>query len=169
MADVVSFLQPTLGTESRCWKVFSLQSEEINHSHHKKHKSNMKRYWKRKLNTTSWPLPLRIWKRMILHTKQECARFSNPALHSDAMKEGQRGVQVSHVFIENGISLAMTTEKNKNREQTSAFLILKKKWNMITNLNSFSSTILEGKDWLVTIQSPKKIIFFSPRYFWDQK
>lgn len=64
---------------------------------------------------------------MILHTKQECARFSNPALHSDAMKEGQRGVQVSHVFIENGISLAMTTEKNKNREQTSAFLILKKK------------------------------------------
>lgn len=87
---------------------------------------------------------------MILHTKQECTRFSTLLLDLNAMKEGQRGAQVSHTLTERGIPLAVTTmnvfaEPNKSREQTPAFPTLKEKHNITTNLNSFGSNILEAK------------------------
>lgn len=78
-ANAISFLQLTARAERRYWRGL-LASEWIIQSHHqKRHKPNMKCYWRRKLNTTSWPLPLRSWKRMILHTKQKCTRFSTLA------------------------------------------------------------------------------------------
>ena len=87
---------------------------------------------------------------MILHAKQECARFSTLLLECKAMKEGQRGTRVSYTLAERGISFAVTTvnvfaEPNISREQTPAFLMLKEKQNITTNLNSFDSNILEAK------------------------
>lgn len=87
---------------------------------------------------------------MILHAKQECTGFSTLLLDCDAMKEGQRGTQVSHTLTKRGISLAVTTinvfaEPNTSREQTPAILTLKEKQNITTNLNSFGSNILEVK------------------------
>jgi len=67
---------------------------------------------------------------MILHVKQECTSFSTLSLDHDAMKEGQRGTQVSRTPSERGISLAVITlnvfaEPYINRDQTPAFLTLK--------------------------------------------
>lgn len=91
--DAISFPQPTPGAESRNLRVFSLQNEERNQPQalEKKHKPKMKLCWRRKLNTMSWPLIPGTWKRMmILHTEQECRRFSTLSLdHSVRRDRGE--------------------------------------------------------------------------------
>lgn len=76
----------------------------------KKHKSKMKLYWRRKLNTTSWPLTSGTWKRMmVLNAKRKCIRFSTLLLDRDAVNEGRRETQVSHALQKRWISLIVTT------------------------------------------------------------
>lgn len=163
-ANAISFLQLTPRAERRYWRGL-LASEWINQSHHqKRHKPNMKCYWRRKLNTTSWPLPLRSWKRMILHTKQKCTRFSTLATQW-CYKRGSEGSPDELHIHRGGISLAVTTtnafsERNISREQTPAFLILKEKQNGTANPNSFSSNVLEGKIVLLQFSLLIKFTFF---------